>query len=241
VLIPVLVLSAELNFICATAALYALLSAILFHLFTRPAAEQFTVQSVLSVTHKTTAPHTTGISRGKDVAAEIEQASVTEREVDDSATAARINKIMGCYRTTVCEDLTTHHLLLEVDSQQRAVAPNLLLERYENVLARWPLIAWAYAPALGASLVGFGIAIWRRPYVVSHLPLDRNATLLSALFTWGMGVWRSLSLFAISNLTQQGNSDVGPPIDELVIFIAQCLFAFYRNGAVCSNGMATMA
>lgn len=255
-LIPALVLSAELKFICATAALYIVLSAILFHLFTRPAAERFTIRSVLSVTRQAStapttevfrgsdvaanieqissmgqelddsaartasAPHTTDKSRGQDVAAMIEEISTAGCDGDDAERAAQINKSIGDYYTIVHEDPTTHHMLLEIDSKQHVAAPNLLLECYENVRAHMSRIAWAFTPALGATLVAFGIAASRYPHVVSRSPQGSSATFFSALFTWGLGVWRSLSLFAITNLIQQANSDVSILDDKLIMFMA---------------------
>jgi hypothetical protein len=216
---PALVLSAELNFIIATAALYALLFGILFHLSTRPVAEQFTIRSVLDITREAAPPHGTDASCGQDVVARIEQILVDRRDMNDSAMATRINKLIGSSCTTVRED-SAHRFLLEVDSQQHTVAPNVLLKCYESVQDHMSRIAWVFTPALGAALVGFGGAIWRHPHVVSQLPLNTNTTLFSALFTWGLGVWRSVSLLAISNLIQQANSDVSTPDDKLRMFKA---------------------
>jgi hypothetical protein len=61
-LILALVLSAELNFIYATAALYAVLSVALVYLFMRPTAKLFTIQNVLGTTHETSISHTLGTS-----------------------------------------------------------------------------------------------------------------------------------------------------------------------------------
>jgi hypothetical protein len=138
----------------------------------------------------------------------IEEISSTGHDADDPARAARINRSIGGRYTIVREDPTTHYMLLEVDSKQHAAAPNQLLERYENMWAYMPRIAWAFTPALGAMLVAFGIAVARHPHVVTRSPQGTSATFFSALFTWGLGVWRSVSLFAINNLIQQVNSDV---------------------------------
>lgn len=234
-LTPALVLSADLIFIYVITALYAVLSGILFYLFTRPAAEQFTIRSVLRITQNAAPPHTTDVSGGQDVTTKIEQISVAGSDTDDSATATRINKLMGYCPMSVRQDLTTHHLLLKVDSQQPPVPQNPPLERYENMQAGRSRIAWAYTPVLGALLVGFGVTTWRHPYVISLLPLDRKAAFFSALFTWGLGIWRSVSLFAIAYLIRQANSDVST-LDIIWYLWLTCLFFFSgRNGAVCSN------
>ena len=207
-LVPALVLSAELNFICATAALYALLSVTLLYLFWRPVARPFTIQSVLNATRGAATPHVLDVSRGQAVASMIERISITGNRTDDATTEARINKLIGDRHALICEDLATRNLVLEIDSQKHESAPDLLLERYENVRTRSSGIIWAFTPALGATLVGFGLATWRHPHVISYSPQNVRTTLFSALFTWGLGLWRSLSLVAVSSLILQANSDV---------------------------------
>jgi hypothetical protein len=56
--------------------------------------------------------------------------------------------------------------------------------------------------------VGFGIAMWRHPYAISHNPQNMGASVLSALFTWALGLWQTLSLLAVGGLIWQAVSDV---------------------------------
>jgi hypothetical protein len=207
-LVPALVLSAELNFICATAALYALLSGALFYLFRRQTAKPFTIRSVLGATRETPFAHIPDTYCGQAVASQIEHIATAADDIDDSAKEARINKFIGDYHTMVREDLPTRRPVLQINSHQDPPTPNLLLDRYENVRTRRSRILWAFTPVFGGTLVGFSIATWRHPHIVSHSPQDTRATLFSALFTWGIGLWRSASLLAISGLIRQANSDV---------------------------------
>jgi hypothetical protein len=219
-LVPALVLSAELNFVCATAALYALLSAALLYSFWRPAARPFTIQNVLSVTRKAATAHAHDVARGRGVVSMIERISISGNGMDDATTEARINKLIGNRYTMILEDQATRHLVLEIDSQSHGGTPHQLLERYENVRTHRSRIIWAFTPALGVTLVGFGLAAWRHPHIISHSPQNARATLFSALFTWGLGLWRSLSLIAISALVRQANSDVSIIDDKNTILAA---------------------
>lgn len=206
-LVPALILSAQLNFICATTALYALLSGVLFYLFRRTVARPFTITSVLSVTRETE-PHTLDAYCGRAVANMAERIAVAGSGVDGAETEARINTIIGDRYTLVREDLVTKHMTLELDSQQRSGVPSPLRERYENIWIRNSRFSWAFTPTMGAMLVALGISVYRHPRVVSKSPQNTTAVLFSALFTWGLGLWRSLSLLAVSSLVRQANSDV---------------------------------
>jgi hypothetical protein len=207
-IVPALVLSAELKFIYATAALYALLSAVLLFLFNRPVAKPFTIQNALSLTGEAVIPHTQHLSRGRALAAEIERIAAISNDADDSATEARINTYIGDHYTIVRGDPANHNNVLETDSQKNTAASSLLLKQYENLRTRGSRIAWVFTPILGAILVAFGITAWRHPLVVSHKPPNSGTTSLFSLFTWCLGLWRSISLLAVSGLIQQANSEV---------------------------------
>ena len=207
-LVPALVLSAELKFICIAAALYALLSGVLFHLFRRTVAKPFTIKNILDATHEV--PHAPGVSRGRAFATKIEDIAIYGNDVDDSATEARVNKAIGNHYTMVLlEDSPTNRMVLQIDSQQwHAVTPNIFRERYENIRIRSSRFSWAFTPTMGAMLVAFGISAYRNPRVISISPQNTRATLLSALFTWTLGLWRTLSLVAVSSLVRRANSNV---------------------------------
>ena len=209
-LTPALVLSAELHFIYAIAFLYAFLSGLLCYLFLRPTAEPFTIQSVLSITCEAAIPNTHGISRGLAVAANIEQIDATNgKDVDDSAREALIANSVSNHHVLARRDLGTRYAVLEIDSAQDIVVRNMLIARYDNSWTRRSRITWVFTPAFGAALVAFGIATWRHHHVVSYSPQSTNATLFSALFTWALGLWRTLSLVAVAGLIRKANSEVG--------------------------------
>jgi hypothetical protein len=207
-IVPALVLSAELKFVYATAALYALLSTALLFLFNRPVAKPLTIQKALSLTGEAVIPHMQHLSRGRALAAEIERIAAISNDADDSATEARINTYIGDHYTIVRGDPANHNNVLETDLQKNTAASSLLLKQYENLRTRGSRIAWVFTPILGAILVVFGITAWRHPLVVSHKSPNSGTTSLFSLFTWCLGLWRSISLLAVSGLIQQGNSDV---------------------------------
>lgn len=160
-LVPALVLSGELNFICATAALYAILSGALFYLFIRPVAKPFTIRSVLSTTREASISHIHGVSRGRAIVTSMEQQLATiGHNVDDSVAVDQIHKYVGSHYTIVRNDPAINHPFLEIDALQNVATPNPLLERYEHMRTRRSRITWAFTPALGATLVGFGFATW---------------------------------------------------------------------------------
>jgi hypothetical protein len=202
-LVPALILSAGSNFIYATAALYAVLSVPLLYLFRRPSAKPFTIQNVLSITGEDVTSPALHIIRGQAAAARVEHIATLKSDIDDSATEARINQTIGDHFTTLRKDLATRYPILEINCQQEAVAPTLLLQRYETMQTRTSRIAWVFTPVLGAALVGFGIAIWRHPHVVSHTPQDEKASLVSSrlylLGAWVCGeacrYWQLVALF----------------------------------------------
>ena len=212
-LVPAVILSAELNFVCATAVLYALLSATLLYLILRPAAKPFDIQSILSTTREVPTAEPLEILRGQTVATQIERIAAAGNDIDDSATEARINKAISDHYAMVREDLAIHYPVLEVDSQRHVVSPYPFLERYANTRTRRSRVIWTFTPAIGATLVGFSLAMWRHPHVVSYSPTNTRATLFTALFTWSLGLWRSLSLLAVTALIRQANSDVSPLIN----------------------------
>ena len=82
---------------------------------------------------------------------------------------------------------------------------------YEHLRTRRSCITWVITPALGALLVYLSIAVWRHPYAISHNPQNMGASVLSALFTWALGLWRTLSLLAVGGLIRQAVSDVSAP------------------------------
>jgi hypothetical protein len=240
-LFPALVLSADLNLICVTTALYALLLGAILCLFRRPVAIPLTIKNVLSLTREVLPPHVLDVSRGQAVATKIEHIATIGNDKDDSVTETRINKYIGDYYTIVREDPATCCAVLEVDSQQHADSPNMLSMCYENMRTGSSRITWAVTPALGTILVGFGIAATLRPLVASYSPQSTKATLFSALFTWGLGIWRSLSLLAVSSLIQQANSDVSNFNNKSDILAADLLASAVRNGVVSSNAKSCMA
>lgn len=208
-LVPSLVLSAESNFIYATTALYAVLSGILLFLFRRPKAEQLTIESVMRATREIPIPATSlGTFRADAVAAKIEGIASAGSDADDAATEARVSSAIGGHYAVARADPATAHMFLEIDSRRDVVSDSVLLERYERVRTRRSRVLWTFTPAIGATLVGFGLAVWRHPHVVSNSPQNTKATLLSALFTWALGLWRSVSLLAVGSLIRQANSDV---------------------------------
>lgn len=209
-LVPAIILSSELNFICATTVLYALMSATLLYLALRPVAKPFDIRNILSATHEVPTAEPLEISRGQAVATQIEHIAATGNAIDDSMTEAWINKAIGDHYTTVRENLAIRHPVLEIDPQRHVESPYPFLERYENIRTSRSRVIWTFTPAIGATLVGFGLATWRHPHVLSHSLQYTRATLFTALFTWGLGLWRSLSLLAVSALIRQGNSDVSP-------------------------------
>jgi hypothetical protein len=73
-LTPAVIVSAQLDFICVTAALYALLSMMLLYLFMRPPAQPLTIQSILDATW--IVPGTPDVLRGHAVAAAVEQTAI---------------------------------------------------------------------------------------------------------------------------------------------------------------------
>jgi hypothetical protein len=137
-----------------------------------------------------------------------ERIAITGSGVDGAETKARINTIIGNRYTLVREDLATKHMTLELDSQQRSSVPSLLRERYENIRIRNSRFSWAFTPTMGAMLVAFGISAYRHPRVISKSPGNTTVALFPALFTSGLGLWRSLSLLAVSSLVRRANSDV---------------------------------
>jgi hypothetical protein len=207
-LVPALVLAAQLDFICATTALYALLSVALIYLSGRPLAQSFNIRNVLSVIQEATTSPALAVSRGHAAAAKIERIAVAVQDADDSATEARINATIGAHYVTIREDPEIRRPILEFDSHSNSVTSNQLLQRYEIMRTRRSHSAWVVTPVFGAALVAFGIATWRHPYVFRMSPDDERATLFSALFTWGIGLWRSVSLLPINALIRQANSDV---------------------------------
>jgi hypothetical protein len=207
-LLPAIVLSAQLDFVCATTALYASLSIALFYLFRRPPAQPFNIRNVLNSTQQALIRHPHAQYREQTIVAKVEHIATTARDADDSATETRINQVIGSHSAMIREDSATRDLVLTIDPHPHEVASNQLLQRYEIMRTNRSRKAWVMMPIFGAALVGFGIATWRRPHVVSVLPHGRRATLFSALFTWGIGIWRSLSLVAFSALIRQANSDV---------------------------------
>ena len=187
-LVPALILSAQLNFICVTAALYALLSGILFYLFWRTVAQPLTVRSVLCATREVI-PHTIGVSHGQAFAAEIEHIATSENDVNDSATEGRVSKAVGNRYARVQKDLVINHMTLELDSKQTNGVLTLLQERYEYIRIHSSRFLWVFTPAIGAMLVIFGIFVYRYPRVVSISPQNTKAAFFSALFTWSLGIW----------------------------------------------------
>jgi hypothetical protein len=216
-----LVLVAELKFICATAALYALLSAALLFMFHRPVANPLTIQNALSLTGEAVIPHMQDLPRGQTLAAEIERIATISDDADDSATEARINTYMGDHYTIVRGDPVNHNNVLETESQKNTAISSLLLKQYENLRTRGSRISWVFTPILGAILVAFGLATWRRPHVVSHESPNSGTTSLFFFFTWGLGLWRSISLLAVSGLIRQANSEVST-LDLKSILTADC-------------------
>jgi hypothetical protein len=206
-LTPALILSAQLNFICATAALYALLSGILFYLFWRTVAQPLTVQSVLCATREVI-PHTIGVSHGQAFAAKIEHIATSGNDVNDSATEGRVSKAVGSRYARVQKDLIINHMTLELDLKQTKGALTLLQERYKNIRIHSSRFLWVFTPTIGAMLVIFGIFVYRYPRIVSTSPQNTKAAFFSALFTWSLGIWRSVSLLGISSLIRCANSDV---------------------------------
>ena len=209
-LVPALVLSAESNFIWATTVLYVLMAATLLYLTLRPIAKPFDIQNILSATRKVPTAEPLEISRGQAVASQIEHIAAAENDIDNSETEARINKVIGNHYTMVRENLAIHHPVLEIDSQRRVVSPYPFLERYGNIRTGRSRVMWIFTPAIGATLVSFGFATWRHPHVLSSSLQNTRATLFTALFTWALGLWRSLSLLAVGTLIRQGDSDVSP-------------------------------
>jgi len=209
-LIPALVLVAQLEFIYATTAFYAVLSVALIYLFSRPLAPSFNIQNFLSVTQDVFIPHTTALSADQSVADKIEHIVAIGQDENVSATEAQINKAIGDHFTMIREDFSTRHPVLEIDAHLHEFTSNQLLQRYEIMRIRRSRIVWVATPIFGAVLVGFGIHTWRQPYVIPISPQDTRATLLSSLFTWSIGLWRSVSLLAIYALIRQANSDVSP-------------------------------
>ena len=209
-LIPALVLVAQLEFIYATMAFYIVLSVALIYLFSRPLAPSFDIQHVMSVTQDLFIPCTTALSVGQGVADKIEHIVAVEKDGNISATEAQINKAIGDHFTMIRKDLSTRRPVLEIDSHQHISTSDQLLRRYEIMRTRRSRTVWVATPVLGAALVGFGIHAWRQPYVIPISPQDTRATLLSSLFTWSIGLWRSVSLLAIYALIRQANSDVSP-------------------------------
>src|SRR6202042_3276320 len=108
-----LILSAELNFICATAVLYALMSATLLYLILRPIAKPFDIQNILSTTRDVPMAEPLEISHGQVIVTQIEHIAAAGNDIDDSVTEARINKAIGHHYTMVCEDPAIHHPVLE--------------------------------------------------------------------------------------------------------------------------------
>jgi hypothetical protein len=207
-LIPALVLSAEPSFLYATTVLYMLLSGILIYSFRRPAAIPITIGNILRLIREVPESHALNIISGYAVAAKIEHISTFENSADDSTTEAQINKSIGGYHAMVRQDPANQHSVLEVDLLQSTATQNVLVKFYESMSTSNSRMAWIFTPALGAVLVGVGIATLRHPIVVSQSPHDAETVFFPALFTWGLGIWRSLSLLAIGGLIRQANSDV---------------------------------
>ena len=198
-LVTTLVLSAQSNFVYTIAALYALLSASLVYLFTRPVAEPLTIQSVLSGTREIAVP------------AEIDRINPADGTIDNLSKEALINHSIGYYHSMIRHDTTARHTVLKIDPYAPKVTSRISQRIYEHLRTRRSRITWVITPALGAPLVYFGIAAWRHPYAISHNPQNMGASVLSALFTWALGLWRTLSLLAVGGLIRQAVSDVSAP------------------------------
>lgn len=240
-LVPALVLSAEFKFICTMAALYFLLSGALFYLFKRLVAKPFTIRSVMGAINQPANTHSgsLGVSHGQAVAAMVEHIATTGNDPDEAATEARINKSIGDHYTMIHEDMVTHRPVLALDLHKHEITPNPLLDRFEHMRTRTSRFAWVSTPAFGAALVGFGVVTWRHPYVVSNSP--KTTGFFFALFTWGLGLWRTLSLLAVNSLIRQANSDVSRLIEKFAIILADESASMCRNGAIYSNTMSNMA
>jgi hypothetical protein len=182
----------------------------LLYLILRPVAKPFNIQSILSTTREVPTVKPLEIFCGQAVATQIERIAAAGNGIDNSATEAQVNKAISNQYTMVHEDVAIHHPVLEVDSQRRIVSPYPFLEQYGNIRTCRSQVIWTFTPAIGATLVGFSLAMWRHPHIVSYSPKNTRATLFTALFTWSLGLWRSLSLLAVITLIRQANSDVSP-------------------------------
>ena len=228
ILIPAVVFSAQLDFICATGALYALLAAMLFYLFMRSPAQPLTIRSVLDVTREV--PAIPDVVRGREAAAVVEQISLKGHDENSANMEAHVSRTIGNHTVAIRDSFPAHHRFLEINSNYDSIQSNHVLEYYGNANNRF---VWMLTPGLGVALVGFGIASYVHPHIVGP-PQGTKDVLFSALFTWGVGLWRSVSLIGINAIIRWATSDVS----VLWLFVktaANIFTSTHRNGAVFSD------
>ena len=201
-LVPAVVVLAQLDFLLVAAALYTLLSFILLSLFIRPPAHPLTIRSVLDATQDV--PPNRNAVRGEGAAVAIEQIAIQGQCMDDAEKERRVNYVIGDLTAAIRDSLPGSHPFLEINSTDHSTEFKPLLEYHGNVRLRF---AWMVTPALGSTLVGFGIAAYVRPRIVGP-PQGSRDIIFSALFTWAIGLWRSVSLVGIHTMIHRANSEV---------------------------------
>lgn len=200
VLVPALILTAQLEFMCIVAALYTLLTVALLYMFWRPHAKSLDIQTVLEITRDSQSPRFTSAVSGRAAALMIENAAPSE--FVDAKRATVITSSVGSYSAMLFPD-QKNHAVLEICPPEHDRSVSAVLDGLEGHRLRG---FWTFTPMIGAGLVGLGIVGYVRPHNVGSFDPSR-ATLYATLFTWAMGVWRSCALIAISALIRQGNSD----------------------------------
>ncbi|KAF7973884.1 hypothetical protein HWV62_14012 [Athelia sp. TMB] len=172
-----LVLVAQRDFIYATAGLYVLLALVSVYLFARGPAPALDISQVLEATQELG-------HAGND----------TEKE-------SRVRHVLGNSTVAVQERRGFPTLTLHTSTQ--VFTPNAARERIDNLRVSH---GWMVTPALGAGLVALGLDVYLHPRALASATASR-ATLYAAMFTWGIGLWRSASLVGISALLRRANSD----------------------------------
>jgi len=201
-LIPAVVFSAQLEFIYITGVLYVLLAVMLLYIFMRSPAQPLTIRNVLKTTAEV--PAIPEVVRGQEAAGVVEQIAFAGYDENEAKMEARVNHTIGDCTAMIRDSFPAHDPFLEINSNYHSIQGKHVLEHYGGMNTRF---AWMLTPGLGAALVGFAIASYMHPHIVGP-PQGMKDVLFSTLFTWGIGLWRSVSLIGINALILWANSDV---------------------------------
>lgn len=200
-----LVLVAQKGFLYAIIGLYALLSIFLVYIFRRIPAPALDIQRVLELTNSIHLdPRAHGL-QGRAVATTIERMSHLGHDGNDAEKENRVRHVIGSSTATILEDHgDPSHQTLSLETAISAFTPDTRRERIDNARIRY---AWMMTPALGAALVALGLEVNFRPHAIASAEGSR-ASLYASMFTWAIGIWRSMSLVGVMALLRRANSDV---------------------------------